>query len=119
MCLPQNTKTHENSSGYDLLMRPVKQDCNQRHKPNGVAVWGSGGTALDADTCVRRGWRSLLCSSYVSNQLEGFWRVNRNKDLIDLGHDLRRQVGKTRKVTFVHVKGHSADEGNDRADLLV
>ena len=29
-----------------------------------------------------------------------------------------RQVRAVRKVTFIHVKGHSADGGNDRADEL-
>ena len=58
-------------------------------------------------------------SLYAGNQLEDFWRVNCNKDLIDLGQDLLRQVRLKRKVTFVYVKGHSEDGGNDRADLLV
>ena len=63
----------------------------------------------------------VICvdSLYAGNQLEGFWRVNCNKDLIDLGKDLLRQVREKRTVTFVHVKGHSEDGGNDRADLLV
>ena len=63
----------------------------------------------------------VICvdSLYAGNQLESFWRVNCNKDLIDLGTDLLRQVRLKRTVTCVHVKGHSEDGRNDRADLLV
>ena len=63
----------------------------------------------------------VICvdSLYAGNQLEGFWRVNCNKDLIEYGQEVLRQVRKKRDVTFIHVKGHSTDGGNDRADLLV
>ena len=63
----------------------------------------------------------VICvdSLYAGNQLEGFWRVNCNKDLIDLGQNLLRQVRMKRTVTCVHSKGHSANGGNDRVDLLV
>ena len=63
----------------------------------------------------------VICvdSLYAGNQLEGFWRVNCNKDLIEYGQEVLRQVREKRDVTFIHVKGHSTDGGNDRADLLV
>ena len=63
----------------------------------------------------------VICvdSLYAGNQLEGYWRVNCNKALIEVGQDLLRRVRLQREVTFVHVKGHSTDGGNDRADKLV
>ena len=63
----------------------------------------------------------VICvnSLYARNQLEGYWRVNCNKDLIEVRHDFLRRVRVQREVTFVHVKGHSTDGGNDRADKLV
>ena len=36
-----------------------------------------------------------------------------------LGKELLSRVRQQRAVTFVHVKGHSGDPGNDRADELV
>ena len=50
---------------------------------------------------------------------EGFWRVNANKDLIEYGHEVLRQVREKIDVMFIHVKVHSTNGGNDRADLLV
>jgi ribonuclease HI len=63
----------------------------------------------------------VICvdSLYAGNQLEGAWRVNCNKALIEVGQDLLRRVRVQREVTFIHVKGHSTDGGNDRADKLV
>jgi ribonuclease HI len=58
-------------------------------------------------------------SLYAGNELEGFWRKNCNAELITEGQSLLARVRTTRNVTFVHVKGHSADGGNDRADDLV
>ena len=63
----------------------------------------------------------VICvdSLYAGDELEGFWRKNCNAALITEGQSLLARVRLTRSVTFVHVKGHSADGGNDRADDLV
>ena len=53
------------------------------------------------------------------NELEGFWRKNCIAALITEGYALLARVRATRRVTCVHVKGHFADGGNDRADDLV
>ena len=37
-----------------------------------------------------------------------------NKDLIETGRKLLERVRSSLNVTFVHVKGHKADEGNER-----
>ena len=42
-----------------------------------------------------------------------------NHQLIRCGQEVLKKVRKTRSVTFIHVKGHSSDGGNDRADELV
>jgi hypothetical protein len=53
----------------------------------------------------------VICvdSLYARNELEGFWRNNCNAELITEGQSLLARVRLTRSVTFVHVKGHSAD----------
>jgi ribonuclease HI len=63
----------------------------------------------------------VICvdSLYAGDELEGFWRKNCNAALITKGQSLLARVRLTRSVTFVHVKGHSANGGNDRADDLV
>ena len=58
-------------------------------------------------------------SLYAINQIEGHWKANKNEELIERGRALLVQVRKLRDIHFVHVKGHSGDAGNDRADLLV
>ena len=58
-------------------------------------------------------------SLYAGNQLEGYWKVNCNVALVREGQALLARVREQRRVTFVHVKGHSADGGNDRADDMV
>jgi hypothetical protein len=63
----------------------------------------------------------VICvdSLYARNELEGFWRKNCNVELITKGQSLLARVRSTRGVTFVHVKGHLADGGNDRVDDIV
>jgi ribonuclease HI len=63
----------------------------------------------------------LIDSLYAANMIDGVWNAenSKNKDLVMLGRRLLEEVRKKRAVTFVHIKGHSADGGNDRADLLV
>ena len=58
-------------------------------------------------------------SLYAANQAEGWWRMNKNQELIRAAQGLLKEVRRSRDVTFVHVKGHSGDVGNDRADRLV
>ena len=42
-----------------------------------------------------------------------------NLSLIQRGRELLRRARQQRTIEFVHVKGHSGDPGNDRADELV
>jgi len=58
-------------------------------------------------------------SLYAINEVEGHWEPNKNADLILQAKVALEKVRKQRVVTFVHVKGHSDDLGNDRADYLV
>ena len=62
---------------------------------------------------------AYTCSVYARNHLEGFRRVDANKDLIEYMQEVLSHVREKRKVMFIHAKGHSADGGNDRADLLI
>ena len=63
----------------------------------------------------------LIDSLYDANMIDGVWNAenSKNKDLVMLGRRLLETVRKQRAVPFVHIKGHSADGGNDRAELLV
>ena len=58
-------------------------------------------------------------SLYAGNEIEGCWAANANVDLIEYGQEVLKIVRQTRSVIFIHVKGHSSDVGNDRADELV
>ena len=58
-------------------------------------------------------------SLYAGNQVEGYWKANYNAALVREGKALLARVREHKRVTFVHVKGHSADGGNDRADDMV
>ena len=58
-------------------------------------------------------------SLYAGNEIEGCWAVKANHQLIRYGQEVLKKVRKTRSVTFIHVKGHSSDGENDRADELV
>ena len=51
--------------------------------------------------------------------MQGKWKTNKNHALVAEGKTLlaRAQAG-GRTVRFVHVKGHSNHEWNDRADAL-
>ena len=48
--------------------------------------------------------------------VQGFWRPRGNRELILLCQQLLGAVRFRRKVFFVHVKGHTGDTGNERAD---
>ena len=41
------------------------------------------------------------------------------KEIVAWAQELLAEVRTTRNVHFIHVRGHSSDEGNDRADALV
>ena len=55
-------------------------------------------------------------SFYAANMVRGFWRPQGNHELITLCKQLLAAVRLRRAVFFVHVKGHTGDEGNERAD---
>ena len=62
----------------------------------------------------------IVCDScYAMDMLDGRATAKTNTALVLLGKDLLRQARQQRRVEFVHVKGHSGDPGNDRADELV
>ena len=50
---------------------------------------------------------------------EGWWRKQANVELIATAQQLLAQVRERSAVTFVHVRGHTGEEGNERADRLV
>ena len=64
---------------------------------------------------------AVLCldSCYSMEMAEGMLDPTKNLEAILVTQDLLARVRRTRQVTFIHVKGHSADGGNDRADELV
>ena len=58
-------------------------------------------------------------SEYAANQVQGKWKTNKNFALVAMGKDLLARARATgRKVRFIHVKGHSNHQWNDRADML-
>jgi hypothetical protein len=63
----------------------------------------------------------IICvdSLYAINMVEGHWEPKQNKDLISRARSALSRLRGKREVTFVHVRGHSGDPGNDRADDLV
>ena len=63
----------------------------------------------------------VICvdSLYAINMAEGHWDPKANEDLIKRTQDALARVREQRQVVLVHVKGHSDDPGNDRADDLV
>ena len=57
-------------------------------------------------------------SNYAANQTEGKWKVNKNKELVRTAQSLLAQARRKRSVRFLHVKGHSGHQWNERADQL-
>jgi ribonuclease HI len=53
-------------------------------------------------------------SMYVINQAKGVWKVNANRELVLQLQELQR----VRQATWEHVRGHTGDWGNERADVL-
>ncbi len=60
-------------------------------------------------------------SEYAARITQGIYKPKKNRDLSLRCQKLLKEECARRKggVTFIHVKGHSGDIGNDRADLLV
>eukprot|EP01050_Picozoa_sp_SAG11_P026514 SAG11_NODE_6375_length_1326_cov_2.696822_2_plen_190_part_00 len=61
----------------------------------------------------------LYDSGYAANMIAGRWQPNTNKNVVQWARALLAEVQERREVHWVHVRGHSGDGGNDRADELV
>ena len=61
----------------------------------------------------------LYDSGYAANMVAGRWQPNTNTNVVQWARGLLAGVEKSRVVHWVHVRGHSGDGGNDRADELV
>ena len=60
----------------------------------------------------------LVDSLYAGNAVQKLIKCTKNKALVAWGTELLAKVRTRRTVAFVHVKGHSTDGGNERADEL-
>ena len=61
----------------------------------------------------------MCCDShYVMGIADGLINPAANLEAVMCFRTLLRQVRAVRAMTFVHMKGHSSDAGNDRADEL-
>ena len=58
----------------------------------------------------------LYDSGYAANMVTGRWQPNTNTNVVQWARGLLAEVEKSRTGHWVHVKGHSGDGGNDRAD---
>ena len=58
---------------------------------------------------------------YAHNITRGIWRPKTNKDIASLCNETFKRENERRKggVIFIHVKGHSDNKGNDKADERV
>ena len=67
------------------------------------------------------GWAVVMpCDShYAMGVAEGLIDAKSNLEAAVLVQELLQQVRRQQCLTFCHVKGHSTDGGNDRADELV
>lgn len=54
-------------------------------------------------------------SSYALGLLAEGWKAKKNQDLVA---EIRKQIAKFGDIVFIKVKGHTGDEGNERADKL-
>eukprot|EP01050_Picozoa_sp_SAG11_P006942 SAG11_NODE_562_length_8523_cov_38.875356_1_plen_262_part_00 len=62
----------------------------------------------------------LYDSAYAANTTTGRWKAKKNLALVEWVKRLLAEVEASgREVHWVHVKGHSADGGNDKADERV
>ena len=70
--------------------------------------------------CAGDGDAIILCDScYAMDAIEDRMVIRSNVKLIAMAQSLLAQAREQRTVTFTHVKGHSTDGGNSRADELV
>ena len=60
----------------------------------------------------------LFDSMYAANVVEGNWKARTNIDAVGRSAALLEEVRRSNDAHLIHVKGHSADGGNDRADEL-
>jgi ribonuclease HI len=60
----------------------------------------------------------LFDSMYAANVVEGNCMARTNIDAVGRSAALLEEVRRSNDVHLIHVKGHSADGGNDRADEL-
>ena len=60
-------------------------------------------------------------SEWAANMTQGKWTVKKRavKEIVAWAQELLAEVRTKRNVHFIHVRGHSSDDGNDRADALV
>jgi ribonuclease HI len=67
--------------------------------------------------------QAAICfdSEYAARITQGIYRPKKNAELSRICQRLLKEEAKRRAggVKFIHVRGHSDDVGNDRADLLV
>ena len=57
-------------------------------------------------------------SQYAANMTQGIWRPKQHKEYIKYIREKEREANKRSSVHWKHVKGHSGDTWNDRADEL-
>jgi ribonuclease HI len=89
---------------------------NQTGEVNAVGqglMWLNNVPVDDDDAAI------VFDSMYAANMTQGKWKPKANKDAIKLNEELLATTSRWRTVHFVHVKGHSGNEGNDRADERV
>ena len=89
---------------------------NQTGELNGIGqglMWLNNVPVDDGDAAI------IFDSMYAANQTQGKWKPKANKEAIKLNEELLATTSSRRTVHFVHVKGHSGNEGNDHADELV
>ena len=60
----------------------------------------------------------MFDSMYAANVVEGDWKARTNIDAVGRLAALLEEVRRSNDIHLIHVKGHSADGGNDRADEL-
>jgi len=54
-------------------------------------------------------------SNYAYGILALGWKERKNKDIVA---SIKKIISKFKNLTFIKIKGHAGDEGNERADLL-
>jgi len=75
---------------------------------------------LSAPSIVETAAVMLYDSAYAANMATGRWKASSNVALVAWVRKLLAEVEESgRTVHWVHVKGHSADGGNDKADERV